>query len=241
MTLSDIFSADDYPRIVRTLQALAAHDLSAWALTGGIAIELHIARRGGATMVRPLHDIDFISRSFGDIPASIGREFLSRHVHPDDPPGKTLLQCVCPETAVRVDVFRAYGAVMDRIAPIDLPCGQVGMISLEDLTAKAARLSWDLAENRTLAPKYARDFLRLLDVVATDEVEAAWTDHRKPGSPTSFAQTADELRRLIASRSHLLVAPDYSTEVDAACLRCRDTPSLRPTDARRILSLLGYC
>jgi tartrate dehydratase beta subunit/fumarate hydratase class I family protein len=55
--------------------------------------------------VRSLNDIDFIVDSFEHIPQSLAGEFLFRHVHPFDPPGKTLVQSIDPETMVRVDVF----------------------------------------------------------------------------------------------------------------------------------------
>ena len=241
MVLGEAFSTSDHQRLVRTLKTLAHHDTSGWALTGGIATELHIRRRGGDTIVRPLNDIDFLVRSFEDVPGSLGRDFLPRHVHTDDPPGKTLLQCVHPDTAIRVDVFRAYGSVMDRISTIDLPIGQVGMIAWPDLVARSARLNWDLAGNRPLAPKYARDFLRLLEVAVPDEIEPVWREHRKTGSPQSFAETARELRRLIESRADLLIPPVYSTDVNEVCSRCRDTAELRLTEPAKILSLLGYC
>jgi hypothetical protein len=88
------------------------------------------------------------------------------------------LQCADPETRVWVDVFRAYGSTMDRVVAGDLVPGLLRVISLQDLTARAARLSWDLSDNVPVAFKYARDFVRLLELVKTDEVESAWQEHR---------------------------------------------------------------
>jgi hypothetical protein len=92
-----------------------------------------------------------------------------------------------------------------------------------------------------VAPKYARDFLRLLAVVSPDQVESAWQQHRKPDSPETFADTARDLRALIASRPHLLIEPTYSTDVSAVCDRCGETKAMRLADAGLVLSLLGYC
>jgi hypothetical protein len=111
------------------------HDVSCWALTGGFAIEAHIKRCGGETAIRPLHEVDFIVDWFDCIPEGVAGDFLLRHVHPHDPGGKTLLQCVDPETGVRVDVFRAYGSVMKRVTAIDLADRHFRMISMADLTA----------------------------------------------------------------------------------------------------------
>lgn len=57
-----------------------------------------------------MNDIDFVTDSFDCIPESLADDFLFRHVHPFDPPGKTILQFIDAESALRVDVFRACGA-----------------------------------------------------------------------------------------------------------------------------------
>jgi hypothetical protein len=96
-------------------------------------------------------------------------------------------------------------------------------------------------EGKPVAPKYAGDFLRLLELARTDEIESVWPEHRKPQSPESFAEAAQQLRRVIAARSELLIPPSYSTAVDEICPRCRHTSEFPLADARRILSILGYC
>jgi hypothetical protein len=238
----DLFlNAVDSARMTRTLRNLAVHDISRWALTGGVAIELHILRCGGEPIMRQLHDIDFITDSFNSIPKTLGSGLLLRHVHPYDPPGKNMLQGVDLETAVRMDVFRAYGLEMERTSPIEIATLAFRIVSLQDLVARHARLNWDLIEGRPVAPKYARDFLRLVELVTTDEVQCIWQEHRKPQSPESFAETAVQLRRVIASRSDLLIAPTYSTNVYEVCQRCQGAEAFPLADARQILSILGYC
>jgi len=228
-------------RAERTIRKLVRHDISRWALTGGFATEIHIKRCGGSSEPRPLHDIDFIVSSFDGIPQSLSRDFLFRHVHPEDPPGKTLLQCVDEETGVRVDVFRAYGSVMNRLQPIDRKFETFPMISMEDLTARAGRLSWNLCEGQTVAPKYVRDFLRLMELSTTESVESAWQDHRQAHRPERFEAAVAEIRRALAERPELLVRPVYSTDANAVCERCVGTATLPLADARRILAILGYC
>jgi hypothetical protein len=239
--LNAFLSATDATRVERTFRNLAASDISRWVLTGGIAIELHILQRGGPSVLRPVHDIDFITDSFASIPESLGTQFLVCHVHPNDPPGKNLFQAVDPVTEVRIDVFRAYGAELERTVPVTIAGFACRMVSLQDLLARHARLTWDLVEGKPVAPKYARDFLRLLDHVEPGDIEAIWPDHRKSHHLDGFAETARQLRRVIASRSDLLVAPTYSTDVHEVCARCHGAEVFPLADRRQVLALLGYC
>jgi hypothetical protein len=241
MSLELFLSGADCARVAMTVRRLEAHDVSRWALTGGMAIEFHILNRGGTPTMRPLHDIDFIAPSFDCIPQTLGPALLLRHVHPSDPPAKTMLQAVDPETQVRVDVFRAYGLEMKRIVPIEIATLPFGMVSLQDMVARHARLNWDLMEGKPVAPKFARDFLRMLEFVTTEEIEPSWREHRKPQSPASFEETTWQLRHGIASRQDLLIPPTYSTNADEICQRCRATDAFPLTDARQVLSILGYC
>jgi len=240
MIFDGVLAESEQDRAERTLRKLSTHDISRWALTGGIAAEIYIRRGGGRSGSRPLHDLDFIVSSFDCIPEGVGRDFLVRHVHPYDPPGKTLLQCVDPETGVRIDVFRAYGTVVNRVAPIDSP-GSLKLISIQDLTARAGRLCWDLMLDKPVAPKYAADFLRLLEVVDVHLAESIWHEHRNSWTPDSFGDAAFELRRLIESHSHLLISPTYSTDLTEVCDRCRNLATFSLAEAGQILGLLGYC
>jgi hypothetical protein len=98
-----------------------------------------------------------------------------------------------------------------------------------------------LAENIPVAPKYARDFLRLLKLVRPEELESVWQDHRKPHMPASFAEVAGVLVRLIELRPELLRSTAYSTDVNAICDRCTGTAAFRLAHPAQVLALLGYC
>lgn len=203
-------------------------------------MEFHRLRLGCRPSLRALNDIDFITDSFDSIPNSLAGDFLFRHVHPLDPPGKTLLQFVDPETTLRVDVFRAYGDVLSRTSKLALPSGTVQLISIEDLVARTARLTLDLADEIATPSKHAADFLRLAELVDPTEVEAAWLDHRKPGQSTSFKEASGLLQRLIPACQRLLITPSYSKNTDGVCDRCRSTGAFRLADPKIIFSLLGY-
>ena len=241
MALTSFFDASDAARAERTLHRLARHDISGWALTGGVAIELHILLRAGERAMRPLHDIDFIAGAFASIPQTLVGSLLLRHVHPDDPPGKTMLQAVDPESRVRVDLFRAYGGEMERASELTLGALRLKVVSIDDLVARHARLNWDLVEGKPVAPKYARDFRRLLALVETAAIEEVWQEHRKPHFPVSFREAVSHLRAAFASLAELLVAPTYSTDVLAVCARCKAAPGFPLAEASLVLALLGYC
>ncbi len=244
MDLSGFLSPVDERRARRTFEMLRRHDLSGLALTGGFALELHLLRSNESAEPRPLNDIDFLVSSFKDIPTSFARDLIFRHVHPHDPPGKTLLQAVYPAQAVRLDIFNAYPKTMARAAGTEILETPIRLISLEDLTARIARLCLDLAEGMPLPAKLARDFLRLLPLVEhipASRMDAVWQDHRKPQQPPTFAEVIKELTYLISARKDLLTVPAYSQNLEEICLRCDSTSRFPLASAEHIHSLLGYC
>jgi hypothetical protein len=234
-------AASDASRASRTLEKLARHDISRWALTGGFAVEIHHLQLGRPPFIRPLNDFDVLAGSFDCIPATLGDDFLFRHIHPLDPPGKTMLQLIDPDSALPIHVFRAFGRTMSRTARLDLPSGTIELISLEDLVARAARLALDLTGNVPTPSKYARDFLRLAELVNPADVEEAWRDQRKPGHPETFDEANTVLQDLIPARHDLLITPDYSKDTADVCPRCAPTPAFALADPNVVLSLLGYC
>jgi hypothetical protein len=222
--------------VSRALRKLGRHDIREWALTGGIAFEFHGVSCGLAPAPRPLNDLDFVTDSFDYIPATLSADFLFRHVHPYDPPGKILLQLIDPETPLRVDVFRACGQTMRRTLS-----GPPRVVSLPDLVARTARQLLDLAEGKPVASKHARDYLRFVDFTNPVEIETAWGDHRKPSHPATFQEARRLLPDLIRTHPDLLIDPEYSKTPGPLCSRCVATGAFQLADANVILSLLGYC
>jgi hypothetical protein len=234
-------SAADADRALRTLRKLTRHDIAGWALTGGFAIEIHSLLLGCLPSVRVLNDLDFVADAFDCIPETLADNFLFRHVHPLDPPGKTILQFIDPESALRIDVFRAYGATMRRTIRLDTPAGTIQLVSLEDLVARSARLVLDIAEGLPVPSKYAADFLRLVELVAPQGVEEAWQEHRKPTHPTTFDEANGLLQELLRARQNLFVPVDFSKNIEEVCPRCVPTSVFRLAEPKLVLSLLGYC
>jgi hypothetical protein len=241
MNLDFFLSPTDSARAQNTLTKLRRHLPPAFVVTGGLAIGAHLARRGASPILRPLNDIDFLVDSFDEIPSSLAEQFIFRHVHPRDAPGKTLLQCVDPETAVRVDIFRSYGQTTARAVPIDLHGTSWRMISIEDLTARTARLCLDLAFGTPLPAKHTRDFLRLLPLANLDRMQSVWIEHRKPNHPEFFSDAVTRLTELIVTRPELQIDLVYSQGLRATCSRCHSSGAFVLAEAWQIHSLLGYC
>ena len=234
-------SVGDVDRAQHTFRKLARHGIRQWAVTGGFAIEIQHWRLGGQVSVRSLNDIDFVTSSFECIPETLADDFLFRHIHPLDPPGKIMLQFIDPNSALRVDLFRADGATMDRTSPQEIPSGTFQLLSIEDLVAREARLTLDLAQNVSVMSKHARDFLRLMQLVDPAQVGTAWQDHRRPKHPLTFTETNRLLQDLIPAHPELLITPEYSNDAEKVCTRCRSTDTFPLADPRMIVSLLGYC
>jgi hypothetical protein len=220
---------------------LARHDIGCWALTGGVAFEMHADRLGLPAASRALNDLDFVVESFDCIPETLPDDFLIRHVHPLDPPGKIILQMIDPGAALRIDVFRACGLTTSRVVRMDLPLGAVQLVSLEDLIARAARLLLDVADGVPVASKHARDYLRFVGLVDPDAMETAWQDHRKPAHPRSFEEVRRTLPDLIGAHPGLLITPVYLKNAEEQCPRCAPFARFQLADPNAVLALLGYC
>jgi hypothetical protein len=239
--LQEFLARPDADRASRNFRKLLRHDIHGLALTGGLAVEIHRVSRGCVPSLRAFNDIDFIAESFDSIPMTLADSLIFRHIHPLDLPGKTLLQCVDAESSVRIDIFRAYGGEARRTSIVDFTFGMIRLISFEDLVARCARLALDLANGVSTPAVHAIDFLRLVELAETTEVESVWPDHRKPGQPATFAEASYALNDMIPSRRHLLISRNYSRDIAAQCARCRDTSAFRLADPKIVLSLLGYC
>jgi hypothetical protein len=231
----------DVQRVGACLTTLRRHGVAAWALTGGIAIELRLIERGGEVEIRSLNDLDFATTSFDSIPNTLGSEFLVRHVHPFDLPDKIIAQFVSSELVLRVDVFMTHQEVMNRAYPVLTEFGAIHVLSFDDLIARAARLTLPLAYRRPVLSKHASDYLRLISVANVEDAERAWPQHRRACDPESFLTAATQLRDLIPHNADLLMSPTYSQNVSEGCPRCAAVEGLELANRDAILSVLGYC
>ena len=228
-------------RAQRAFRKLSQHDTSRWALTGRLAIEYHCLRHGVRSMLGNLNDIDFVASAFDHIPGTLAHDYLFRHIHPLDPPNKTLIQFVDTDCALRVDVFRTTDQVMRRAEHVDLGFGPIAVVSLEDMTARSARLAMSVAEGKPVAPKHVTDYLRLVEIADLDKLETAWEDHRRPTDPIVFHEIQSLLQGLIPARPDLQIPTVHSRNTTTVCPRCASVPPLQLADPSTVLSVLDYC
>lgn len=209
------------------------------ALTGGLAIAAQLRAHGRPAERRGLNDIDLVVHGFGAIPESVTASFLLHHVHPDAIEGRTLLQLIDEATAVRVDLFRAFGNTLARASAFDHQTSALHILSVEDLVARTTALvCGSLRRRKTIDRKHVRAFTRLLGLGRQEQLAAAWSDHRQ-AIPGTLEDATREAIRLLEAHPELVVVEEYSAIV-MPCERCREQGPFRPGPADRIVQTLGY-
>ncbi len=229
---AEFLSARDAQRVSLSLEKLTAHGFQGGALTGGLAAEAHLFSLGLKTEQRPVNDIDFVVENFDSIPGSLADGFLVHHIHPHALEGKTLLQLIDPEQALRIDFFRQFGATLSRAAPRT-------MISLEDLVARTTSfVLGHLRRNAAFDRKHARAFRRLAGLGDPARIDAAWRDHRQ-AALESFPEAAHLAHQLLRLHPELAILEQYSPQV-STCPKCQDHGPFRRAHPDVIVKILGY-
>jgi hypothetical protein len=232
-----LLEPDAAGRAIAIVAALIANGLDG-ALTGGIAIDAHLALHGRPAERRRLNDLDFVVEHFASLPPSLGERFLANHVHPQAPVGKTLVQLVDRDHALRVDLFRAFGETLSRAVTLDSEAGPLRVVSLEDLVARTTAYVGRVLEGQTIEPKHARSFARLQGLGDPHRLEAAWRDHRQDGRE-SFADAVRDCVQVLAARPDLVASEPYGRT--RSCDRCENHGTFRLAPADEIVAILGYC
>jgi hypothetical protein len=206
-------------RIHKCLARLAPHlDLTRVAVTGGVAIALHLgpATRGTRRLGQPAHDLDLVADAADAISAGVVNEFLVSHFHLPQPGyQKFLIQLVDPVAGVRVDVFP----------------DSLGLLPGTTSRAVAGH------RMRVLDPCALLEHKLALLASASPE---------RPVDEKHYADSvwlADYCGRLVpAVAASVLRQPEYSCDLDMQCPRCEASrhPDFPLAQKRRILAVLGY-
>jgi hypothetical protein len=235
---SALLERDDARRASDVAERLLADGFRG-ALTGSLATEAQLRAHGRPIDRRALNDLDFIVDSFNAVPPSLADRFLIHHINPDASEGKTLLQFVDKESALRVDFFRAFGATLTRACVVDEQTGRLLVLAVEDLVARStAHVCGRLRQGRPIDVKYVRAFTRLARLGEPPRLTAAWRDHRQE-LPGTLEEATREANELLLRCPDLLVRETYSAVV-TACDQCQDHGPFRRAAPEVIVSILGY-
>lgn len=230
---------DDARRAREVVAAILAHGLRC-ALTGGLAVEAQLRVHGRSVEQRGLNDIDFVVEDFASIPGSLAASFLQHHVHPDAIDGRTLMQLVDEPRAIRIDLFHALGSTLSRSVTLDDETGELKVLSVEDLVARATALVCGrLRRGQSVDVKHATAFTRLLGLDRREQLEAAWNDHRQQ-VPGTLDAASREVACLLDAHPELIAVEEYYRDV-SPCERCREHGPFQPAAPSRIIEILGYC
>ena len=148
--LERFLAIDDARRIRRVLEKLNACGVD-YAVTGGVALEASLGP--GLGRRRTFNDIDVVVSGFEGLPPALGREFLISHAHPHRPIGKLLLQLVDASECLRIDIFGACGATLERTRSAlinDLP---VKTVATEDMACRIASEMMCFSRGDIVPPK----------------------------------------------------------------------------------------
>ena len=211
-----MFSAGDSARLHHCLTRLLRHlRVDDFAVTGGVAVEMHLAAAGRPGIRSTLGDLDAIARDVDALPPTLTGDFLVSHRHVAGPGvPKSLLQLVDPVTRLRVDCFPDVGGDVAAATRMTFGRSEVRVATAATLLQHKTRTIRKASANDPVDPKHVRDAVALA---------------RLCGLP--------------APSVPLYIAPaTYGTDVEATCSRCERTRSdafpLAPK--RAILALLGY-
>jgi hypothetical protein len=150
-----------------------------------------------------------------------------------------MLQVIDRERAIRVDLFRPFGASLSRARMLDEQTGPLPVLAVEDLVARtAAYVCGRLRRGLEIDAKHVRTFMRLTDLGRPTELAKAWQDHRQD-VPGTLREATHEVHQLLARHPELVVSEKYSAVV-TACEQCQDYGSFRLAPPEMFVDILGY-
>jgi len=148
--------------LTRLLPHLDYEDI---ALTGGVAISVHLAARGLRRRHQVVGDLDFVTRRCEVVRPGVTAEFLVSHFHQPQPGNpKFLIQLVDPVSLFRVDIFPDLVGSIRRAAVCDIAGMQVRVLDPDAiLDHKLATLAM-ASTLRLVDEKHYRDAVLLGNV-----------------------------------------------------------------------------
>jgi hypothetical protein len=192
-------------------------DAARIALTGGVAIGMHIASvHADSTRAAAAEDVDFVAESVTAIRPTVTSEFLVSHFHlPQSGYPKFLVQLVDPVTRLRLDFFPDTLQALGRALVVDAAGVPLRMLGVDDILEHKIRLLSVAVGEAPAEKKHYVDAVRLGAICGRDVLSLAAVP---------------------------LVSRAFSQDLDATCPRCQASRSAAFSLApkRAIFDILGY-
>ena len=187
----------DEPRLARLLARLLPHlDADNVAITGGIAVELHLRAAGKPPLRDHLADVDLVVRRMDAVAVSVSRDLLISHDHLVQPSVRNaIVQLVDPVSRLRVDIFHDRAGMVSDARRHCVAGTELLVVSAASLLAYKLQML-----TKPVDPKHWRD------AVALSEVCGAVP----PARPTEMvADVYSTDVTLVCERCELSRSPDF--------------------------------
>jgi hypothetical protein len=182
------FSTIDADRLSVCLGRLTPHlQLSAVALTGGIAMQVGLTGLGHASGRNRIADLDFVATSLEAVSASVVGPFLVSHFHvlrPGVP--KFMVQLVDPESRLRIDIFPDLAGSIPNAQVTAIGAYQLPVLPLEKIFEHKVQALSRASAAAPIDPKHAHD-ARVLGIALRRSVPTV-----APGSLAADAYGLDQ-------------------------------------------------
>ena len=127
-------------------------------MTGGVAIQIGLARLGRAGTRDTIADLDMVATAVDAISPSVAETFLVSHYHSVRPGvPKFMVQLVDPVTRIRVDIFPDLVGSIARSAVVGVGANEIRLLSLEDILEHKVHTLSTASAARPVDPKHADD------------------------------------------------------------------------------------
>src|SRR5271165_2365047 len=175
-----MFAAAETDRLEGCLGRLAPYfDGADVALTGGVAVEYHLAMGGRPGIRETLADLDFVARRIDGLAPGMAREFLVSHYHVAGPGvPKALVQLVDPIARLRIDIFPDLEDAIAHAGRVVIGSRSLLIVSAESILEHKRRTLSKASAAQPVDPKHWRDATALAEI--TGRVLPQLTLHSEP-------------------------------------------------------------
>ena len=232
-------SASDEQRFAQVTAKLSPYLDKSLLVTGSYAVEYAVRTCGGPATELKLNDIDVVApMGLQELGQGLGAAFLVNHFHPKRELGNVLLQLIDPSTATRIDIFTPRSASIRSRSTVTSE--KIAIVAAEDLTARLLAIVSIVLQGRTIDPKYAVSFQRLIEIGDLEKAAELWPEYRKPSDPPFFDTAVTAVQAVLKQQPQLLKPTEYSQDLSHRCEWCIPDASFPLADKRAVFELIGH-